>query len=303
MKKYLIFSDRNPQSGGVAIFAEHFIKYLKHFQIEYEERELGEPKSDCINIYTVLYLRPSFILKRSTICVVIHDLQHRTHPDNFNRYQRFTREFKLRVISLLNIKVITESLEVEERLRHEYGFNDVNRITCFFPNILRKPKTYRFESGLINILYPAKDWPHKRISELVGWVRKYNLRADCSKLVLHLTNVNNVTASDDVVVHGLLSSDDLYELYSRSDLVYINSESESVSLPVFEAWQHGKLVACSSYPWSISQSQNGRLTLLNHTNDYNGFIDVIKQIQTNHHIKMRLDAQKVLLEQKSKFWI
>lgn len=303
LTKYIIYSDRNLNSGGVAVFADHFVKYLEHFNIDYEEKDLGKPELNTINVYTVLYVNWLFLFTAKNIYIVVHDLQHLTHPKNFSLKQRFFREIKIRFISLLQIKVLTESAYVREELIRRYGVSEVSKITCFFPNNLIKPKVRGRLDDCLQILYPAKDWPHKRIRELIEWIRTYNLSSEDLELVLNLTNVPETLASDDVIVHGLLSHEELVGLYSKCDLLYINSESESVSIPIFESWQAGMLCACSCYEWSLSQSNNGELCLLNRTNDYKGFAGLINGLKTSHEIEMREKAQEILLNQISNFWL
>jgi len=303
LKKFTVHIDSNPDSGGVSVFATHFLKYLDYFDLNYEQRNVSRPVWQGVNIYTVLYVHWLFLLKRRDVYVVIHDLQHRTHPKNFSIYQRLVREIKIWLVSLLKLKIITESGDVEKMLYEIYRIQHITKITCFFPDNVRPIQENSLSGDSLNLFYPAKGWPHKRVEELIEWVKTYNLKSSGLKVKLHLTNVSQAFASEYVEVHGLVTSDRLIALYDMADLVYINSESESVSLPVFEAWQLGKPVACSTYVWSISQSQNGRLTYLNISNDYLGFETIINQLQTKYPIEMIESSQNTLLKFRSKFWL
>ena len=60
LKKFTVHIDSNPDSGGVSVFATHFLKYLDYFDLNYEQRNVSRPVWQGVNIYTVLYVNLRF---------------------------------------------------------------------------------------------------------------------------------------------------------------------------------------------------------------------------------------------------
>lgn len=106
-------------------------------------------------------------------------------------------------------------------------------------------------------LYPAMTWEHKnhvRLLEAVAYLRDsegLDLRVICTGFKTDFwPNIEGTLIelglSDAVKFPGLVSLNELNALYRAAQFVFVPTLFEAASAPVFEAWQHGVPVACST---------------------------------------------------------
>ena len=119
-------------------------------------------------------------------------------------------------------------------------------------------------------LYPAMTWEHKnhlRLLEAVAYLREsegLDLRVICTGFKTDFwprieRRLNELGLNDVVKFPGLVPIDELNALYRASKFVFVPTLFEAASAPVFEAWQHGAPVACSTVTSLPEQVANGAL--------------------------------------------
>jgi glycosyltransferase involved in cell wall biosynthesis len=95
------------------------------------------------------------------------------------------------------------------------------------------------------LLYPARRWPHKNHERLFAAFAQ--LRREDPELRLVLTGGGHPpTAPDGVEVRGLVSNDELVDLYRRAAVLVFPSLYEGFGQPPLEAMACGCPVACST---------------------------------------------------------
>ncbi len=107
------------------------------------------------------------------------------------------------------------------------------------------------------VLYPAMIWEHKnhlRLLEAVAHLRDnegLQLRVICTGFKTDFwpnveTRLHELDLNELVTFPGLLPFEELNALYRAAQFVFVPTLFEAASAPVFEAWQQGVPVACST---------------------------------------------------------
>jgi glycosyltransferase involved in cell wall biosynthesis len=190
-------------------------------------------------------LRAPRAARSQATVVTIHDLQHRDLPQFFSLAERAFRALAYERPARHADLVITISEFAREGIETHLGI-DPSRIRVIplgVDTAAFQPNRGARENF---VLYPARAWPHKNHARLVEAVRI--LRATRPDLRLVLTG-GNLDALGDlpnwVERRGLVSDDELHDLYRRAAALGFPSLYEGFGLPLLEAMASGCPVAAS----------------------------------------------------------
>ena len=196
-----------------------------------------------------------------------HDLQHLHHPEFFTASEVARRE-ALHPSACRAARTVAVASEFVKRDVVEYYHVAPEKVQVipWAPPPLPEASTAEDIStlwgkyGLIEgpfALYPAMTWEHKnhvRLLEALAVLR------DRAGLVVrfvftgHKTEfwprverrVDELKLGGQVNFPGLIPHGELSALYRAAQFVFVPTLFEAASAPLFEAWQHGAPVACSS---------------------------------------------------------
>jgi glycosyltransferase involved in cell wall biosynthesis len=173
--------------------------------------------------------------------ITLHDVQHRDLPELFSPAERAFRSFAYDRASRQAAAVVVPSAFVRERAAARLGL-DPARVHVV-PHGLDHE---RFRPGDTErepfLLYPAKSWPHKnhaRLFEALPLVRRAR-----PELRLVLTGYDG-PVPDGVERRGVVSPDELADLYRRAACLVFPSRYEGFGQPPLEAMASGCPVAAS----------------------------------------------------------
>jgi glycosyltransferase involved in cell wall biosynthesis len=199
-----------------------------------------------------------------------HDLQHLHHPEFFTPAEIAWRENFHPAACRAAHTVVVASQFVKRDLIDHYGIaSEKVQVIPWAPPPLPENAdashaddfiTLRRKYGLTDqpyALYPAMTWEHKnhiRLLEALANLRDHEaleLRFVCTG---HKTDfwprierrLKELGLRQQVKFLGLVEREELSVLYRAAQFVFIPTLFEAASAPVFEAWQHGAPVACSS---------------------------------------------------------
>jgi glycosyltransferase involved in cell wall biosynthesis len=195
----------------------------------------------------------------------LHDLQERYYPENFSLLQRIWRHQIHAQLLKRTGRVICESQYVKRDILHFFGVPEARVVAIPAPpqqRFLAEPS----EEGLREVqhrlklperffFYPAQFWRHKNHIRLVEAFRDVSNQAPDLKLVLTgkkrdeyesvMRRVTSLGLSGHVLHLGYVGDHDLRAIYKLATALVMPSLFESVSIPIYEAFESGTPVAAS----------------------------------------------------------
>jgi glycosyltransferase involved in cell wall biosynthesis len=199
-----------------------------------------------------------------------HDLQHLHYPEFFQPSEIARRESFHPAACRAAHTVVVASQFVKRDLVERYGIaSEKVQVIPWAPPPLPETAhashadellTLRRKCGLTDkpyALYPAMTWEHKnhlRLLEALANLRDHDaleLNFVCTGYKTDFwprieRRVKELGLRGQVKFLGLVEREELSALYRAAQFVFIPTLFEAASAPVFEAWQHGVPVACSS---------------------------------------------------------
>ncbi len=234
--------------------------------------QAGVPVSDGfyenLNCDVIHFPYQDFVRCRMPTIYNPHDLQHLHFPEFFAPEEIQRREIVYPAACLAAQTVVVASQFVKQDLMQRYG-TDAGKIQIIPwspPEATLNEFTAKEVGSLFEkydcpprpfILYPAMTWGHKnhlRLLEAVALLRereglKVNVICTGHKNSFYPRiekRLRELKLEDQVKFTGIVEYKELSLLYCRAQFVIIPTLFEAASAPLFEAWQHGVAVACSS---------------------------------------------------------
>jgi glycosyltransferase involved in cell wall biosynthesis len=195
----------------------------------------------------------------------LHDLQEFHYPDNFSWGQkRWRRSVHLR-LSRRAARIICESEYVKSDIVRIFNVADKKVAVIAAPPLRQTVAELSFTElekvrsrlGLPNrfVFYPAQFWPHKNHFRLVEAFKQVAAQEPELKLVLTgkknyeygtiMRAVEEARLENNIQHLGYIEQADLQAIYHLAAALVMPSLFESVSIPIYEAFQAGTPVAAS----------------------------------------------------------
>jgi glycosyltransferase involved in cell wall biosynthesis len=197
-----------------------------------------------------------------------HDLQHLHYPDFFSPAEIQRRETIYPAACRAAHTVVVASEFVKRDVVRSYGLaGDKVQVIPWSPPEITAEKSAESEARLLSekyelppapfALYPAMTWEHKNHIRLLEAVALLRERENLSINIVCTGHKNafwsqikrrlgELKLEEQVKFTGVVSHQELSWLYRRAQFVIVPTLFEAASAPLFEAWQHGVPVACSS---------------------------------------------------------
>jgi len=205
-----------------------------------------------------------------------HDLQHLHLPQFFTATERNWRSLVYPVYCTQAALVLVESSWTKDDVARSYAIDPDKIAVCPYP-----PATagYRAPSDAEStatrrklrhtefVFYPANTWPHKnhlRLLEALALLKDSGLRVPlvCTGSATPFraqidAAIHRLGLDDQVQFMGYVSEAEIKALYHLCTAVVVPTKFESVSFPIWEAFDAGKAVACStatSLPMQVGEA-------------------------------------------------
>jgi glycosyltransferase involved in cell wall biosynthesis len=196
----------------------------------------------------------------------LHDLQESYFPENFPWWQRVWRHQVYAQLSGRARRVICESQYVKTDIGRLFGVAQ-ERIAVITAPPLRQVETEKPDDRLRSrrlrlqlpdnfLFYPAQFWPHKNHLRLLEAFREAATEVPDLNLVLTgkkrdeysvvMSAVRKFGLNEKVRHLGYVEQDDLQAIYELATALVMPSLFESVSIPIYEAFQAGTPVVASN---------------------------------------------------------
>ncbi|MCG2671591.1 glycosyltransferase family 4 protein [Bradyrhizobium sp. GCM10023182] len=231
--------------------------------------QLGLPRNDPFREEDIL-LAPIYSLATlhtaRPFAYTLHDLQEHHFPERFSWQQREWRHRVHKALSSRASAIICEANHVREDIVSSFGVPQERVAKLIAPPFarVRVPVT-RVELEKVRsrhnlpekfIFYPAQFWPHKNHARLVEAFKLIVSRHPDVQLALtgnkgdeyqSVVGLIGTLGLERNVRHlGYLEQADLEAIYQLATALVMPSLYESVSIPIFEAFQLGTAVAASN---------------------------------------------------------
>jgi glycosyltransferase involved in cell wall biosynthesis len=196
----------------------------------------------------------------------LHDIQENYYPENFSLWQRVWRyQVHAQLLGRAG-RVISESRHVKADIVGSFGVREEKAVVITAPPLrqfradadkdrlqavrvrLRLPGKFLF--------YPAQFWVHKNHLRLIEAFARAVAEVPDLKLVLTgkerdeyeavMNAIGKSGVSDRVCHLGYVEQDDLQAIYQLATALIMPSLFESVSIPIYEAFQVGTPVMASN---------------------------------------------------------
>jgi glycosyltransferase involved in cell wall biosynthesis len=195
----------------------------------------------------------------------LHDLQEIYYPENFSWSQRAWRYQVHSQLLRRARRVICESRLVRADIIRSFSVPEQRTVVMAAPplrHFLVNETDDRFRAARIRLqlpekflFYPAQFWAHKNHLRLIDAFREVVAEVPDLKLILSgkksdgyeavMSAINKFGLSDQVRHLGYVKQDDLEAIYRLATALVMPSLFESVSIPIYEAFQVGTPVAAS----------------------------------------------------------
>jgi glycosyltransferase involved in cell wall biosynthesis len=196
----------------------------------------------------------------------LHDVQENYFPENFSRWQRVWRYQVHAQLLARAARVICESGQVKADIIGTFGIAEQRTVVITAPPLQPLPADAsddRLHSVRIRLLlpekflfYPAQFWVHKNHLRLIEAFAEAVTEVPDLKLVLTgkkrdeydvvMRAIGKFGLRDKVCHLGYVEQDDLPPIYRLATALIMPSLFESVSIPIYEAFQVGTPVMASN---------------------------------------------------------
>jgi len=243
-------------------------------------------------IYALTLLHTS-----KSFAFTLHDLQERYYPQNFGPIQRAWHHQVYDALLGRARRVVCESHYVQGDITRFFGIEKDKIAVVPAPpqtQFLTAQGTAQLAAARARLklpekflFYPAQFWAHKNHLRLVEAFAGVAAEVSDAKLVLTgkvrdeyatvMASVDKLGLREKVLHLGFLETADLQSVYQLATLLVMPSLFESVSIPIYEAFQVGTPVAASNIlaipeqagdaallfdPTSVTSIKEAMLTLL-----------------------------------------
>jgi glycosyltransferase involved in cell wall biosynthesis len=208
---------------------------------------------------------PALLHTSKPFAYTLHDLQENYYPENFSRWQRVWRHQIHAGLLARAGRVICESEHVKGDIVGSFGVPEARVAVITAPPLRQlvadetaaylQATRARLQLPERFLFYPAQFWVHKNHLRLIEAFRDAVTEMPDLKLVLTgkkrdeyetvMGAVGKLSLSGHVIHLGYVAQEDLQAIYRLATALVMPSLFESVSIPIYEAFQVGTPVAAS----------------------------------------------------------
>lgn len=246
-------------------FSERRAKQLIYLAADAVGLRLEDPFADQDILIAPTY-SVSLLHTKKPFAYTLHDLQELHYPENFSWPQRKWRSGVHAQLAPRAARIICESEYVKSDITRAFNVPNEKVAVITAPPLRQTSREMtsqeldqvRYRLGLPDdfLFYPAQFWPHKNHLRLFAAFKQVVAQQPDLKLILTGKErngygvVNRAIANAGLVGNikhlGYVEQADLQAIYHLATALIMPSLFESVSIPIYEAFQAGTPVAVSN---------------------------------------------------------
>ncbi|ASY22054.1 glycosyltransferase [Candidatus Planktophila versatilis] len=207
---------------------------------------------------------------RTPSVVTIHDIQEKDFPENFSRRIRKYRDFRNRITLKYASSIHVSSSFIESTISRSYPSLYHQELFCVIPEgvEISRYKDHDCKKKR-QIIFPARSWPHKNHLTLFKAMKGVGVD-DMPNIIVTGAAQQDFkkifpNPSNRIVFKGVVSEQELTDLYKESFAVISCSLYESSSLPILEGIAAGCIGIASSIPAHLEMAEHLDLELFEPT--------------------------------------
>lgn len=207
---------------------------------------------------------PLLFFSKSKVVFTLHDLQEIHYPENFNRITLMWRKYMYSKMLKISSKIITESSFVKQDIIKHKGFNekDIHVIESppFFDKFNSKDATESdfkilFQINYNYVFFPAQFWKHKNHARVLKAFSLLSKENESVKIILTGNKnkefrsikklIQELNIQDKVIFIHKIPQKFMALFFKNALFTIAPTLHESISIPVFEAFQYRSPVCAS----------------------------------------------------------
>lgn len=237
------------------------LKFLAAFRLGLE---IAEPFPDEDLIFAPIYSAAGLHTKKP-FAYTLHDLQEYHYPSHFSWGQRVWRPAISAPLTQRASRIFCEASHVKSDIQRFLNVPEEKVVVVAAPPLAQRGKfssdelvdvRRRLSLPVKFLFYPAQFWPHKNHLRLLEAFKQVAARERNLHLVLTgkekddyrivMQTIDRLELADRVLHLGYIAQNDLQATYRMAHALVMPSLYESVSIPIYEAFQAGIPVAASN---------------------------------------------------------
>lgn len=308
---HLLIKDKGQVSDITVDF--ELIRLQRHKRLNFIWQQFNIFKGNTDLFHSLLSLGPSheivlpYLQTQKTIAT-IHDLIPYHLQDDWSRYIKDTRDYRIQIKALKKVeKIIAISSYVKNDIISTFSIPE-QKIRVVYPGVSEEFKPIKDKAKCFTVK-EKYNLPEKFILAVGDDYKKniptiFNVMRILNKLSLVIIGkpteelkVKSLDLKERVIFTGYIPQEDLVIIYNLAELLLFPSIAEGFGLPVIEAMAC-KCPVISSNAWALPEVVgNGGLTFSPY--DVNGMVHSIRRVMNDSHF--RADIINRGYEQARKF--
>lgn len=257
-----------------------------------------------INIYPRILFRsldlivapsysPLLFICKPKFIFTLHDLQELYYPEYFTTTVLIWRKFIYKRLTKLAYKIITESNHVKNDIINKYNNANSKVVVIESPPYFTKDKVKKSPYTFPYIFFPAQFWKHKNHLRVIEAFHEISKKHSELKLILtgnksrEYKNIKkkviDLKLLKSVIFKGSIPQEEMSAYFSYAKLILAPTLYESISIPVFEAFEH-KVPVCASGVFAIKDQVDNAGFLFDPV-DVRSIVNAINSGLTNEKLR------------------
>jgi glycosyltransferase involved in cell wall biosynthesis len=250
--------------------------------------------------------------KKAKLISTMHDVQEMHFPEFFTPEERIDRATRHNYLSKKSDAIVVSYDHIKNDIAKYFNVPE-SKLTTFLISLnnlwivdyFNNNKIITKTETELYLLYPANAWIHKNHLKLIEAVHFLNnkkikiiLTGDFSSELGKqiMLKINELDLNNQIVLKGILSQEELFQLYMNTHGVVVPTLYEAGSYPLYEAICLEKAVICSNVTSLPETIGNDKFTF--DPNDFKDIANKIDLLFNNENFRLASIENSIIMKPK-----